>query len=694
MKIKKIQTKIALWSGLCLLGLAVVIVAYAGWSMKTKAEQNREEAVRLAKQYAGSIAREHANRVKAELEVALDASRTLAQSLSGVKSEEFVLYLDRDEVNGILRTVLLQNPQFFGVGMVWEPDAFDEMDLGYANEPGHDATGRFVPYWSRDEDGNPVLEPVVGYEDQETGAFYWLPKTTKNEWVMEPYLYPVQGQDVLMTSLIVPILANETFYGIMAVDLRLDIFQPLVDDVEQLYDGEAQILIISHQGAIVSMTGRPEISGQPMTEIHEDAEEDLVYIQQGDMVVEEDEGRIAVFAPIHVGQTTTPWSVNVLIPMEKITEAADQQLQAALYDVWRMIALSVVCALFALLLLWFVARTMTRPIVQAVEVAEQFSRGNLNITAAVTSHDEIGQLQRAHKLMISRLREVVGNIRAASDQVATGSQNMSSSAAQMSQGSTEQAAAAEEASSSMEEMTANIRQNADNALQTEKIAARAAQDAEASGKAVMEAVDAMKQIAEKVTMIEEIARQTHMLSLNATIEAARAQEYGKGFGVVAAEVRQLAERSRNASTEIGQLAGSSVAIAEQAGEMLVQLVPDIQKTAELVQEISAASNEQNRGTQQINQAIQQLDQVTQQNSASSEELSSISEELAAQAEHLQNAIAFFQIGQERHTSRPAHTAQQETPQPPVQRSDRRMKPENEQNEKQDAQDDDFDPNDL
>jgi methyl-accepting chemotaxis protein len=195
----------------------------------------------------------------------------------------------------------------------------------------------------------------------------------------------------------------------------------------------------------------------------------------------------------------------------------------------------------------------------------------------------------------------------------------------------------------MEEMAANIRQNADNALQTEHIALKAADDARESGKTVTEAVEAMREIANKVAIIEDITRQTRLLSLNATIEAARAGEQGKGFAVVAAEVRALAERSQIAAVEITQLASSSVTKAERAGEKLGKLVPDIQRTAELVQEISAASKEQTTGTEQINRAIQQLDQVTQQNSATSEELTATAEGLAAQAEQLQQAIAFFRV---------------------------------------------------
>jgi methyl-accepting chemotaxis protein len=196
----------------------------------------------------------------------------------------------------------------------------------------------------------------------------------------------------------------------------------------------------------------------------------------------------------------------------------------------------------------------------------------------------------------------------------------------------------------MEEMASSIRQNTDNAMQTEKISIKSSIDAKEGGKAVTETVAAMKEIATKISIIEEIARQTNLLALNAAIEAARAGEHGKGFAVVASEVRKLAERSQSAAGEISSLSTRSVAIAEQAGEMLTKMVPDIQRTAELVQEITASSKEQDTGAEQINKAIQQLDQVIQQNASASEEMASTSEELSSQAEQLQHSISFFDIG--------------------------------------------------
>ncbi len=247
-------------------------------------------------------------------------------------------------------------------------------------------------------------------------------------------------------------------------------------------------------------------------------------------------------------------------------------------------------------------------------------------------------------LVTRSITKVLVDVRDVADNVTSASLQVSAAAQQISQGATEQAAAAEESSSSVEEMASMIKQNADNAKETERISSKAAGDAEEGGQAVGQAVEAMRQIADKISIIEEIARQTNLLALNAAIEAARAGEHGKGFAVVAAEVRKLAERSQSAAAEISVLSSSSVGVAERAGEMLATMVPNIQKTAGLIQEISAASIEQSSGTDQINQAIQQLDTVIQQNAGASEEMAATAEELSAQAESLQEYIATLVSG--------------------------------------------------
>ncbi len=265
---------------------------------------------------------------------------------------------------------------------------------------------------------------------------------------------------------------------------------------------------------------------------------------------------------------------------------------------------------------------MTANLRKTADLADTIANGDLTVNhVALSERDKLGLALIA---MVDRLRDVVSDASAASENVSAGSQQLAASSEQVSQGATEQAAAAEQASASMEEMAANIKQNADNAAQTEKIARQSSKDAEQSGVVVNRAVDAMRTIAEKIGIVQEIARQTDLLALNAAVEAARAGEHGKGF-------------------EIGAVSSDTVKAATEAGEMLTRLVPDIRRTAELISEISAACREQDIGAAQINEAIQQLDQVTQQNAGASEEISATSEELAAQAEELQASISYFRV---------------------------------------------------
>lgn len=322
---------------------------------------------------------------------------------------------------------------------------------------------------------------------------------------------------------------------------------------------------------------------------------------------------------------------------------------------------------------------MTLYLKNMAAIANELAQGNLQ--ESITPASEHDVLASAFQAMLGRLNDVVLQVKSAAKNVTVGSKDLRANSEDMSQGAAQQAAAAEEVSSSMQEMAANIRQNADNALQTEKIAMQSAQYAEESSRVVAETVLAMQQIARKISVIQDIAGQTRLLSLNATIEAARAQEHGKAFSVVAAEVRQLANTSRIAAEEISELAISSVRVAEEAGKMLNELVPNIHKTAELVQEISAATKEQSMGAEQVNKAIQQLDQVTQRNSLMSENIAAAAEELSSQAEQLQDTTKFFKTVETSFQYAP-RPAEQYAPQPAANaaRTARALRPRQEREE--------------
>ncbi|WP_062207879.1 methyl-accepting chemotaxis protein [Aureimonas sp. AU12] len=315
-------------------------------------------------------------------------------------------------------------------------------------------------------------------------------------------------------------------------------------------------------------------------------------------------------------------------------------------------ALVAAAALLGALAATFMAVSISRGLKRSLNLADAIGSGDLTASVDARAKDEIGDLLRSMNAMREHLASIVSDVRGSAGQVASGSAQSATTADQLSSGSTEQAAASEQASAAMEEMTANIRQNADNASTTEKIAAQASISAEKTGVAVAHSVEAMRIIAQKIQVVQEIARQTDLLALNAAIEAARAGSHGKGFAVVASEVRKLAERSQQAAAEIGTLSSQTLTASEEAGRMLGNLVPDIQRTAELITEISAACREQTIGVEQINQAIQQLDQVTQANAGAANEMSATSEQLSAEAGRLNERAAFFKLNESETASVP------------------------------------------
>jgi len=306
-----------------------------------------------------------------------------------------------------------------------------------------------------------------------------------------------------------------------------------------------------------------------------------------------------------------------------------------------LLVVTIVAAGFAAVM---IIRGITGPVAKAVDLAQRVAAGDLETGIEVNGRDEISQLQVALRDMTLRLRDTIAQVRAGAEALSSAAGQVSATASALSQGTSEQAASVEETTAGLEEMSASITQNAENAGQTEQMALKGGRDAAESGAAVQQTVGAMATIAEKISIIEDIAYQTNLLALNAAIEAARAGEHGRGFAVVATEVRKLAERSQVAATEINRLASDSVTQAERSGERLAELVPNIRKTAELVQEVAAASREQASGVTQINRAMGQMDQVTQRNASAAEQLASTAEELSSQARGLQQLVAVFRVG--------------------------------------------------
>jgi len=667
MQFKSIKTKIVLISGVCLLVTVAVLVAMQVYSQQKSAQFVSDKVNALIKsqteQRLLAVAQREANAISEELNINLDSARTIASAFKGlVQDKQMVENADlRKGFNDILLSVLQDNPEFLGAYSAWAPNALDGNDARYAGETatGHDDTGRFIPYWNRDESGKIARQALVGYEDASKhpngvtkGGWYLFPRERRRENILDPFPYIVQGKQEWITTMSAPIEADGKFLGVGGTDIRLAFVQKLSEDVSKgLYNGKAVVQVISYMGIMVADSADPKVVGRPLRDIAgNEADEVIQNIRSAKSYVSisDTSSMVEVGAPIALGRTGTPWSIRIMVDRELVfaDAVALNKVMAEDSNTNAIIAVTAgaVLAFLACLVIWFLAGSIVAPIRTAVAFTEKIAGGDfVNNEIDAKQKDEAGVLSNTLKEMADNLKGVVLQVISASESVAEGSAEMSASSGTVSQGATEQAASIEEVTSSMEQMTSNIEQNAQNALQTDELATKAASDAKVSGEAVMQTVESMRSIAEKISIVEEIARQTNLLALNAAIEAARAGEHGKGFAVVAAEVRKLAERSGTAAAEISELSSSSMAVAEKAGGMLQTLVPDIEKTAALVQEISAACNEQDAGAKQITSAISQLDTVIQQNAAASEEMASTSDQLAGQGQHLQKIMSFFRV---------------------------------------------------
>ncbi|NOQ26464.1 MAG: HAMP domain-containing protein [Bacteroidales bacterium] len=627
-KFVSIKMKLGLVVGMGIFITIATLVTYSSFSTRKQLIKDAEEfAVAEAKNYAGNV--------KAQIEIALNTSRELSHAFAAIKNTSDPIKLTREQVFGMLKSTKRKNKIFLGIYTLWEPNAFDGEDSSYVNKEGHDATGRFIPYFTQDASGNIQLDPLVDYEVSGAGDYYQIPKSTKTEAIIDPYYYPINGVEVLLMSLVSPIVENGTFYGITGIDFGIDFIQELAVK-DKIYDGAAELFIVSNTGTYVAHSHNPEIVGKNLSETYSDYNQQISKIKNGEEGILYSKDNLEVYVPIYFGKANTPWQVRISIPNSLILAKANSLM-------WILIIVGLILASLCIILVIVYIASTIKPIISLVDSTEKFSNGDMTIDIEIDQNDEVGNMANALKIMIDRLRKIVIEINMGADNIATASNQMSSAAQQISQGASEQASSAEEVSSSMEEMSSNIQQNTDNAMQTEKISLNSSLGMNNVSSASQKSLVSVRKITEKINIINDIAFQTNILALNAAVEAARAGEHGRGFAVVAAEVRKLAERSKIASDEIIALSQESRNATEESGELMLKILPDIEKTSKLVQEISAASQEQNSGADQVNSAIQQLNQVTQQNAAASEEMATNSEKLSEQAEYLKGLIAFFKI---------------------------------------------------
>ena len=569
--------------------------------------------------------------------IALTMART-AEGLMFAEEGEFT----RAQGDAMLRGVLKEHPKLLGTYFLFEPESFDGKDSLYANADGHDETGRYIPYMSRGDAGEIILSALAAYEDPVDGAYYQDPKRTNKPQILEPYLYEIEGQNVLLTSLVSPVRdPSGRFIGIAGCDIAISDLNELITEVKP-YKGTGYLTLFFDSGMIMAGGVSAEHLGGYLQDVPDVAPDFLESVVRGQELTlfayNAAAGEEELIATKHYPILGTESSISMAVSIP--TTVLYEESRSAIVIITGISIAALVLIMIAVVLM---ASAVSRQLKMGVVFARELAGGSLTAELSIDQQDEVGLLAKNLVVMRDKLVEVVGEVKNSAGIVSRSSNEMASTAEQISQGATEQASTAEQVSSSMEEISASIRQNTDNSSQTEMIASKAADDAQKGGTAVIETVEAMKEIADKIKVIDEIARNTNLLSLNASIEAARAGEHGKGFAVVANEVGKLAASSQTAANEILELATRSLQTADTAGKMIQDIIPDIRRTADLVQEINATSLEQNSGAQQINNVMIELDKVIQMNAASAEESSSMSEELSAQAAHLLELINFFKL---------------------------------------------------